>query len=369
MLRGSEKMPLRYPADQILIRCPNWLGDAIAATAAIRCMRKNYPEAHMTLLLSSYVRPAVAHAPWFDEVVEFDRDRGMLGETLHVARILRQRPRADLALLLTHSFSSALVVRLGGAKRRVGHARGGRSWLLSDPAPWSCGNRDVERVSKVDLYSSLLEYLGCEGAQDQRPELFTSPEDERRCDQLLEQHGRDASRPLLAIVPGAAYGASKLWEPARFAAVADTLAARRNLQAVILVGPGEYTIGHEIRYNMKQEAILLPQNQSSFDVLKAVVRRSALMVCNDTGPRHAAIAYNVPVVVLMGPTDPSVTHSDYERTAIIRQDVPCGPCYLRACPTDHRCMRLITPETVVAASEDLLDRYGGSAAMRTGTDK
>ena len=357
-------MPLRYAAERILIRCPNWLGDAIAATAAVRCMRKNYPEAHITLLLSAYVRPAVAHAPWFDEVVEFDRDQGMFGETLRITRMLRQRPRADLALLLTHSFSSALVVRIGGARRRVGHARGGRSWLLTDPAPWPCASCDVERVSKVDLYSSLLEYLGCEGAQDQRPELFTSPEDERRCDQLLKQHGRDAGRPLLAIVPGAAYGASKLWAPERFATVADTLAARRNMQAVILVGPGEYAIGQAILRNMKRDAVLFPERGISFDVLKAVVRRSALMVCNDTGPRHAAIAYNVPVVVLMGPTDPNVTHSDYERTAIIRQDVPCGPCYLRACPTDHRCMRLITPERVVAASEDLLDRYGESAAPR-----
>ena len=78
------------------------------------------------------------------------------------------------------------------------------------------------------------------------------------------------------------------------------------------------------------------------------------MICNDTGPRHLAIAYNVPVVVLMGPTSPSVTHSDYARTAILRQEVPCGPCYRRSCPTDHRCMTLITPERVVAAAESLL---------------
>ena len=79
------------------------------------------------------------------------------------------------------------------------------------------------------------------------------------------------------------------------------------------------------------------------------------MICNDTGPRHLAIAYNIPVVVLMGPTSPVVTHSDYPRTVILRQDVPCAPCYLRRCPTDHRCMTLITPEMVISAAETLLD--------------
>ena len=57
-------------------------------------------------------------------------------------------------------------------------------------------------------------------------------------------------------------------------------------------------------------------------------------------------------------TDPAVTHSDYEKTSIVRCDVPCGPCYKRTCPTDHKCMKLITPEMVLAAAEDLLRRFG-----------
>jgi len=349
-------MPLRYPAGRILIRCPNWIGDAVAATAAIRCMWQNYPKAHISLLLTPYVRPVVEHAPWFDEIVEFDRQGGGLRETLRTGKKLREPPRYDLALLLTHSFSSALVVWLGRARRRVGHARNGRSWLLTDSVPWPCKGRKFERVSKVDLYSGLLEYLGCEDARNQRPEVFTSEADERSCDELLAERGRDPERPLLAIVPGAAYGSSKLWEPVRFAAVADELARTENMQAVILTGPGESAIGREIARKSREGAITFKENELSFGRLKAVVRQSALMVCNDTGPRHVAIAYHIPVVVLMGPTDPSLTHSDYRQTIILRQNVPCAPCHLRTCPTDHRCMTLITPAMVVAACEELLGR-------------
>jgi heptosyltransferase-2 len=368
--RRSATVPLRYPAERILIRCPNWIGDMIAATAALRCMRSNYPGAHIALLLKPYVRPVIAHAPWADEVIEAD-PRGGLAGLLATAKRLRRLPRAvsgagrpyDLALLLTQSFNSALMVWLARAKRRVGHAREGRSFLLTDAVPWpGRGFSNPRLVPKVLVYSSLLEYLGCARAADRRPEVFTSPEDEAQADELLAARGRETGRPLLAIVPGAAYGASKLWPPERFAGVADALAASRGLQAVLLTGPSEERIGEEIAQAMKSRPISFREGEVSFGALKAIVRRSALMICNDTGPRHLAIAYDVPVVVLMGPTSPVVTDSDYPRTAILRQDVPCAPCYLRRCPTDHRCMRLITPAMVLAAAETLLDKARAPAS-------
>ena len=347
-------MPPRYSASRILIRCPNWIGDMIAATAAVRCIRQNYPKAHIALLLRPYVRPVVESAPWFNEVIEFDRRRGGLREVRRVAKLLRRKPRYDLALLLTHSFSSAALIWLGGAKRRVGHARDGRSWLLTDAVPWPGKGRNPDLVPKVKVYSSLLKYLGCEWAEDQRPEVFTSPEDEAQADRLFEAHGRKPDRELLGIVPGAAYGPSKQWEPARFAAVADELAQTRRMQAALLTGPGEGEIALEIARGMKDIPITFREGEVSFGALKAIVRRCRLMICNDTGPRHLAVAYNVPTVVLMGPTDPVVTHSDYPRAIIIRQEAPCGPCYLRVCPTDHRCMKLITPDMVISAAQELL---------------
>ena len=354
-------MSLRYDAQRILIRCPNWIGDAVASTAAVVCMRKNYPDAHITLLLRPYVRPVMENASWLNEIIELDERRG-LGEFLRIGRRLRRPARYDLALLLTHSFSSALAVRCGGARRRVGHARNGRSFLLTDAVPWPRKGRESHLVPKVELYSGLLDYLGCEGAYDQRPELFTSRADESECERLLTRHGCDGGRPLVAIVPGAAYGSSKLWAPERFATVADRLSAERNLQSVILTGPGEDAIGRDIALAMKSHPISFRKGDLTVAVLKAVVRRCALMVCNDTGPRHVAVAYNVPTVVVMGPTHPAVTHSDYERTHIVRQDVPCGPCHLRTCPADHQCMKLVTPDMVLWAAGDLLDRYGADPA-------
>jgi len=353
-------MALRYSANRILIRCPNWIGDMVAATATLRCLRRNYPDAHITLLLAPYVRAVVEHAPWFDEIVEFDKKRGRMRQMLRVSKHLRRTPRYDLALLLTHSFSASLMAWLSRARIRVGHAREGRSGLLTDAVPWPARERDLELAPKVRLYTSLLDHLGCEGAEEQQPEVFTSPEEEAQCDELLRAHHRDPSKDLLAIVPGAAFGSSKLWPPERFAAAAATLCRQHQMQAMILTGPGEGAIGREVTGCMAVAPITFAAGEMSFALLKGMIRRAALMICNDTGPRHLAIAYDVPVVVIMGPTDPAATASDYQKTTIVRQSVPCAPCYLRTCPLDHQCMRRITPEQVVAAAEELLQRFGPS---------
>ncbi len=351
-------MGIRYAAERILIRCPNWIGDAIAATGAVRCIRRNYPEAHITLLLEPYVEPVFENAPWFDEMVPFNKEQGRISAVLEATRTLRRRPGYDLAILMTHSFSSALVARLIGARVRVGHSREGRSWLLTAAIRWPATGSDQRLVPKVTVYRSLLEYLGCEDAADQRPEVFTSEEEEAHVDELLRGRHDSEARPLLAIVPGAAYGASKLWKPERFAEVADVLAERYNVQPMILTGPDEGAIGREIASSMNTTPITFADGGLSFGHVKALIRRAGLMICNDTGPRHLAIAYEVPVVVIMGPTDPAVTDSDYRKTLILRQDVPCGPCYRRECPKDHRCMELITTDMVVEAAEDLIERFG-----------
>ena len=351
-------MALRHPAGRILIRCPNWIGDAIAATATVRCVRRNYPHAHLALLVEPYTRPVFDHAPWFDDIIVFNKTRGRIRELIRTARRLRQAPRYDLAILLTHAFSSALLVRLGRVAVRVGHAREGRACLLTDPVPWPGKGADWRLVPKVKAYAGLLEYLGCENAHDQRPQVFTSPREEAECDDLLRRHGRQPGKHLLAIVPGAAFGSSKLWPPERFALVADALAKRHAMQPLILTGPGEGRISREIARRLESSPIAFPEGAITFGHLKAMVRRSALMICNDTGPRHLGIAYGLPVVTIMGPTDPAVTASDYPKTVILRQPLPCSPCYLRVCPTDHRCMELITPDMVLEAADDLLRRFG-----------
>jgi len=90
-------------------------------------------------------------------------------------------------------------------------------------------------------------------------------------------------------------------------------------------------------------------------VLKALARRTDLLVTNDTGPRHYAVAFGKPVVVLMGPTDPRHTNCHLDKTVILREDLPCVPCHKKVCPIDHPCMIEMTPDKVFNAVQQIMN--------------
>jgi heptosyltransferase-2 len=121
----------------------------------------------------------------------------------------------------------------------------------------------------------------------------------------------------------------------------------------VTVGPAEKELGQRIAKEAGVVGLfdpVLPLNH-----LKALVARSALMVTGDTGPRHLAVAFDRPVVCLMGPNDPNYTDYCMERQILIRKELPCSPCQRKVCPLGHhQCMRDITVEEVIAAGERLL---------------
>jgi len=365
---------LRYEAERILIRCPNWVGDVVMATPALRCIRRNYPRARITLLLRPYVREVLEGAPWFDEILEVGppgaksehEPRARRKPYFSLVRQLRAR-RFDLALLLTHSFRTALTAWLVRAKHSVGYTRWDQWCLLTDRIPWPRERGAWAAVPKVETYMRLCERLGCEGTDDRRQELFFTRQEKQAASALLHRHGRDAGRGLAALVPGAAYGASKLWSTDKFARVGDALAERHGFQVIILASPAEEALARDIARRMKHRAIRSRPGEMSLGLLKPVIAGCSLVVCTDTGPRHFGVAFDVPTVVIMGPTDPRRTDSDYARTIIVRKDVPCGPCQLRKCPLDHACMKLITPAMVLDAADRLLggaDQSGAATAAR-----
>ena len=218
-------MALKYEAENILIRCPNWVGDLVMATPALRCMRRNYPNARITLLVRPLMRKILADAPWYDDLITYQPPKGRLKGALalwSLGRELRSR-RFDLALLLTHSFRAAFIAWLGGAKIRVANTRGDQGFLLTDSIPWPRENGKRVPLPKVDAYMRLCELLGCEGTDDRRQELHFSEADREKAVDMIRRAGGDPETPMVGLVPGASYGPSKQWNTDQFAVVADAL--------------------------------------------------------------------------------------------------------------------------------------------------
>lgn len=346
--------------ERILIRCPNWVGDAVMATPFIEAVRREYPDAHIELMLKKYVGPVYEGAPWMNGCIEIPPVRkktfvDRIQQFFANVRAIRAG-RFDMAVLLSNTFQCALEAALAGVPFRIGYLRDARGWLLTrGPRPLRSDGAYTPE-SMIDYYNRLGGCIGIERSISRKMKLFTTDDEEREALSFLKNMRVDPSLNIVGLNPGAAFGGSKFWPAEYFARVGDHFAARKNTAVVVFSGPGEAEIAGSIASLMKQPCHISPDTVLSLGGLKAMVRRCALLVTNDTGPRHFASAFDVPSVVIIGPTDARWTHNDDPHQAVLQKTPVCGPCHLRACPYNHQCMKMIKPDDVIAASEKLLEK-------------
>ena len=126
---------------------------------------------------------------------------------------------------------------------------------------------------------------------------------------------------------------------------------------LVLCGPAERETARKIVAAAGRPGVAsLADFPLSLGLSKACVRRLDLLVTTDSGPRHFAAAFGRPVVTLFGPTHVDWTETYDPRAVHLQKQVPCGPCQLRVCPTDHRCMKDLTVAQVLGAATELLRR-------------
>jgi heptosyltransferase-2 len=355
---------------RILVRCPNWVGDVVMATPALRALRRLHPDARIDLLLKPYVRPVMDGSTRVDGIVEIgpEEDHGALG-AFRLGRRLR-RGGYDLLVLFANSLTTGLEAFFSGIKRRIGYAGNGRRLLLTDVAEQPGGGRLKEPTPMTRVYLGLLRILGSTET-DETYEIVVTEREREEAEQAFSRLGIHGGERVVALNPGARFGSSKLWDPGRFAAVGDRLIREAGVRVLVLSGPGEEPIARAVAGAMRERADLAVQPPIGLGTLKAVMANVALLITTDSGPRHIAQALKTPTLVLMGSTHPGWTATNLEKTAVLRFDVPCGPCHKKTCPTDHRCMDLITPESVFHQSLRMLlpGWRAGSASEPLGEER
>jgi heptosyltransferase-2 len=324
-------------SSRVLVRAPNWIGDAVMSLGAIRDLRRNFPSARIEVL----ARPWVADL--YGAVREVDAVRRSGGFRADVDAL---RGAFDLAVLLPNSFGSALQVFAARIPERWGYATDGRGPLLTRRA--RPPREGLRGSSEVYYYRAMLSGLGLEVRATPDVSLDPPAGWVARGAQLLGSEG-----PWIGINAGAAFGSAKQWVPERFAAVAEAAGKRFGARIAVVGGPADRSLGERIASSLGAPARVLC-GETTLPELIGVLSHLRLLVTNDSGPMHLASAQGVPVVAIFGSTDWRETAPVGTPHQIVREEVACAPCKLRECPIDHRCMTLVSVDRVVQAIEEVL---------------
>ena len=356
---------------RLCVFLPNWIGDACMATPALRAIASLPDLEDLTLVGKTGPLALLENEPYAKVRIAFkprSNSEFILGRRA-LARELRRRG-IDTILLMPNSLSSAAIARVAGIPRRIGFARDGRSWLLTDAIPLQEASKDAmprmqswRESPAIDYYLRLASELGCR-SDDRSMELSVSPEDKEISRALLGQVGFSRNRKLVVMNNSSASASARLW-PIPYVVDACSKLARDGVQVLIHASPSDRemadalaaTIAHPNVQSMgKTENLPLGLSRGVLSMADAVVS-------TDSGVRHIAVALNRSVVSLFGPTNSSLTTTYNVPELLIENSLHCRPCLKAICPLQHhRCMSELSTDRVLQAVRAVLARSVQHAA-------
>ncbi len=332
---------------KIVVRAPNWIGDAILSLPALESLRKNFPQAQIWIAAREWVKDLFTSYPFIKGVIPLSNLDSLKG-VRSAAKNLKES-NFDTGILLTNSFSSAFLFYLAKIPERWGYTRDGRGILLTR----SVTPKGREELShQLNYYLELISGLGLK-AYPSEIYLPLPQEEKTSAKEMLLSLNIDLKRPLVVLNPGASYGPAKRWPASRFAEVARLFQQRKNAEILIIGSSDESELAESIVSSMTKKPLSLA-GKTNLRLLAGLISHAAVFVTNDSGPMHLANALKTPVTAIFGPTDPRLTGPFQEPAMVIKKDVLCWPCSYRECPFDHGCMMKIEPEEVFNASQKFL---------------
>lgn len=334
----------------ILVRMPNWLGDAILATPLLEDIKKDR-ECHLTVMVKPSLVDLFLANPFVDEIFAYTPPKTFYHrlENLDTIEKIRES-KSDIGLLLTNSFSSAWWFLRGNVKKRIGYAANLRTPLLTNPVPFP-STRGQEHL--VITYKRLLAPLGIPISSTD-PSLYLLPQENEAVSTLIQQFKVPQNSLLIGINPSAAYGPAKCWPKERYRELTKKLHSTYPSAYFFILGDrASHEICHEIAKDLGERVINLA-GRTSLRELIALLARLNLFITNDSGPMHMAAAWKTPLIAIFGSTS-DVATGPYKTGTVIHKHVACSPCLKRVCPIDFRCMKSISVEEVFGEAVSLLN--------------
>ena len=337
---------------RVLIILTGALGDVARGMCLVGQIKNARPQAVVSWLVSSKWAELVRKHPLVDEVVVFERERGVKG-VYDVSRQLSKHS-FDLALDLQRIFKSGLFSILSRAPRRIGfHSKDTKemNWLFNNEHIPQQG----DRLPKVEHYLEFLVQLGISplreldfglGGLDLGQEL-------PHVEPLL-------SDPAVAVVLGSSWE-SKEWPFEHYLELISALVHDRGVQVVLVDAPAKEAMARAITERVGEEKVLNLVGQTTLSQMAALLKSVHAVIGPDCGAGHVAAAVKTPYISLFGPTSPVRTAPYGNERLVLQADMECIPCYKRSCPLgQNACMARISPGDVLTALDRVLVNQQGS---------
>lgn len=336
---------------RLLIRSTNWIGDAVMTTPVVRAIRKNFPDAEISILTKPWVAPVFESSPYIDNILIYDdsgKHKGLSGK-LRLARELKQYG-FDAAILLQNAFEAALITFFAGIPYRIGYNTDARGFLLTHSVPCT---PQIKKMHQTGYYLGILHGIGLE-TDGLGLDLVVDKKYQKRAVEILEEYGISSADRLVGINPSATFGPAKQWFPKRYAALSDKIHEIFGASILLFGGPGDREMGVRISQMMQHPPIDLC-GKTNLEEAIALINMCNLFITNDSGLMHVAAALNIPLIAIFGSTNPVTTGPQSQKSKIVRVPIKCSPCLKPECPEGHlKCMDQIDIDMVFEAVREIL---------------
>ena len=334
---------------KILIIRTDGIGDLLNSTPAIALLRQNYTSAEITVLARPLNAPVLIGNPDVDKVLVFDRrgEHRQVTAQLKLYQSLRNE-QFDLVVAMQTATLPHLITFLSGASYRLGRYQ--KRFKSTLTHAWR-GKYKKGETHEVDRNLELVK-LVCKGQGTRKLVFNLLPNEIADAETLLTSWGMGDDTFLICIHPGGS-SYDKLWPEKRYAKLADKLVQQYNATILLLHGPIEEELAHNIQREMQAKAIIYAPK--SIRELVALLSRSNMFVCNDSGPMHLAAAMEVPTVAIFGPTDHVAWRPMSENATVVRRDMPCWPCSAHKCKIGWECTKKLPVEMVWNTAATVLE--------------
>lgn len=354
---------------KFLIINPFGIGDVLFTTPVVRAIKQSFPGNIVAYWCNERIHGLLKNNPRIDKL--FPLSRGDLKKIYRKSRIRGickflnlahkiKKESFDISLDVSLDHRYSLISKLSNIKRRIGFNYKNRGLFLTDKIDIS-GYQDRH---VVEYYLDLLKLLNIKN-EDKRLELFVPEEDKIFADDLLKSEGISSKDLVIGIAAGA--GASwgndaefKHWPALKFAQLADKIINDLGAKIVILGDKSDRPVSDIILRSMKNMPVDLT-GRTTLEELIAVMNNLTMLITNDGGPLHIAVALNKKTVSFFGPVDPAVYGPyppDENNHIVLRKNLDCAPCYknfrLNTCIKNKECLSAIDIKEAQEAVERLL---------------